>query len=78
MTIDVTVVVDSSLWVPLPLLLYPRGRSYKEDNRVGYNMIPIRIISLLAYFTYIVIDIIIYTLGARHVPLKSSRWWAES
>jgi hypothetical protein len=31
-----------------------------EGNRVGYNMIPIRILSLLDYFTYISIDIIIY------------------
>jgi hypothetical protein len=48
--------------------LYPSfyiqgGRGYKEGNRVGYNMIPIRILSLLAYFTYIFMDIIIYALG---------------
>jgi hypothetical protein len=48
--------------VPLPLLLYPRGRVYKECNRVSYNMIPIRTLSLHAYFTYIFIDIIIYAL----------------
>jgi hypothetical protein len=29
-------------------------------------------LSLLAYFTYISIDIIIYALGARHGLLKSS------
>jgi hypothetical protein len=45
-----------SLGVPLPLLLYLRGRGVKESNRVGYNMIPIRTLSLLAYF----IDIYIY------------------
>jgi hypothetical protein len=39
-----------------------RGRGYKEGNRVGYNMISIRALSLLAYFTYILIDIIIYVL----------------
>jgi hypothetical protein len=44
--------------------LYPSfyiqgGRGYKKGNRVGYNMIPIRTLSLLAYFTYILIDIII-------------------
>jgi hypothetical protein len=35
-----------------------------EGNRVGYNMIPIKTISLLAYLTYIFIDIIIYALGS--------------
>jgi hypothetical protein len=39
-------------------------RGYKEGNRVGYNMIPIRTLSLLAYFTYISIDIILYALGS--------------
>jgi hypothetical protein len=48
--------------------LYPSfyiqgGRGYKEVNRVGYNMISIRTLSLLVYFTYIFIDIIIYALG---------------
>jgi hypothetical protein len=47
--------------------LYPSfyiqgGRGYKEGNRVGYNMIPIRTLSLLTYYTYISIDIIVYTL----------------
>jgi hypothetical protein len=28
-----------------------RGRGYKESNRVGYNVIPIRTLSLLSYFT---------------------------
>jgi hypothetical protein len=51
--------------MPLPLLLYPRGRGYKEGNQVGYNIIPIRTLSLLAYFTYILINIIIYTLGSK-------------
>jgi hypothetical protein len=54
----------SFLGVALPLLLYPRGQDYKEGNRVGYNMIPIMTLSLLAYFTYISIDIIIYALGS--------------
>jgi hypothetical protein len=49
--------------------LYPSfciqvGQDYKEGNRVGYNIIPISSLSLLAYFTYIFIDIIIYTLGS--------------
>jgi hypothetical protein len=49
--------------------LYPSfyiqgGRGYKEDKQVGYNMIPIRTLSLLAYCTYIFIDIIIYALGS--------------
>jgi hypothetical protein len=56
------------LWgVPLTLLLYPGGaRGYKEDNRVSYNIIPIRTLSLLAYFTYMFIDVIIYAL--RSMP----------
>jgi hypothetical protein len=33
------------------------------SDRVGYNMIPIRTLSILVYFTYIFIDIIIYALG---------------
>jgi hypothetical protein len=65
--------------VPVALLLYPRGRCYKKDNRVSYNMITIRTLSLLDYFIYISIDIIIYALGrARHGLLESSGWWAES
>jgi hypothetical protein len=69
MAIDMVVVVvglilTSPLWVPLPLLLYSRGRGYKEGNRVGYNMISIRTLPLFAYFTYIFIDIIIYALGS--------------
>jgi hypothetical protein len=61
----VVVVLELVLWrVPLPLLLYPRGRGYKEDNRVSYNIISFRILSLLAYFKYIFIDIIIYALGS--------------
>jgi hypothetical protein len=50
--------------MPLPLLLYQRGRDYKEGNRVIYNMISNRTLSLLAYFTYISVDIIIYALGS--------------
>jgi hypothetical protein len=46
----------------LPFLLYLRWWGYKQGNRVGYNMISIRIISLLTYFTCTFIDIIIYTL----------------
>jgi hypothetical protein len=49
------------------------GRGYKEGNRVGYNMIPIRTLSLLAYFTYILIDIIIYALGSK--PWSSRIFW---
>jgi hypothetical protein len=56
--------------VPLPHLLYPRGRDYKEGNRVSYNMILIRTLSLLVYFTDISIDIIIYVLG-------STAWFSE-
>ena len=60
----VVVVVLVPLGVPLTLLLYPRGRGYKEGNRVDYNIISIMTLSLLAYFTYIFIDIIIYALGS--------------
>jgi hypothetical protein len=74
MAIDVVVeVVDMSFRVPLPLLLYPKGRGYKEVNRVGYNIIPIRTLSLLAYFTYILIDIIIYALEST--PGSSRIFW---
>jgi hypothetical protein len=52
------------LGVPLPLLLYLRGWDYKEGNRVSYNMILISALSLLAYFAYIFIDIIIYALAS--------------
>jgi hypothetical protein len=41
-----------------------KEHGYKEGNRVGYNMISIRILSLLNYFTYIFIDIIIYALAS--------------
>jgi hypothetical protein len=49
--------------------LYPSfyiqgGRGYKKGNRIGYNMIAIMTLSLLAYYIYILIDIIIYTLGS--------------
>jgi hypothetical protein len=60
----VGLVLTCPLRVPLPLLLYQGERGYKEGNRVGYNMIPIRTLFLLAYFTYIFIDIIIYALGS--------------
>jgi hypothetical protein len=75
MAIDVTVVVVGlvPLRVPLPLLLYPRGRGYKEGNRVGYNMIPIRTLSLLTYFIYTFVDIIIYSLGST--PWSSEIFW---
>jgi hypothetical protein len=32
---------------------YPRGRGYKEGNRVGYNMIIIKTLSLIVYFIVI-------------------------
>jgi hypothetical protein len=41
------------------------GRGYNEGNRVGDNMILIKTLPLLAYFTYIFIDIIIYVLVSR-------------
>jgi hypothetical protein len=67
MSIGVVVflVVHLSLWgaSTLPFISKLRRRGYKEGNRVSYNMISIGTLSLLAYFTYIFIDIIIYTLG---------------
>jgi hypothetical protein len=52
------------LWGSLhPPFYIQGGQGYKEGNRVGYNMISIRTLSLLAYFTYIFIDIIIYASG---------------
>ena len=62
--------------------LYPSfyrlgARIYKEDS--GQFLLYLTgTLSLLAYFTYIFIDIIIYALGARHDPLESSEWWTES
>jgi hypothetical protein len=50
--------------VPLPLLLYPRGRGSKEGNQVDYNMITIRTLSLLVYFKYIFYRFI-YALGSK-------------
>jgi hypothetical protein len=74
MAIDVVVVVVLVIWgVPLPSFYIQGGRSYKEGNRGGYNMIPIRTLSLLAYFTNIFIDIIIYTLGST--PWSSRIFW---
>jgi hypothetical protein len=53
------------LWGYLyPFFYIQGGRGYKEDNRVGYNMIPIRTLSLHVYFTYIFIDIAIYAMGS--------------
>jgi hypothetical protein len=57
------------LWVP-PLLLYLGARGYNEGNRVGYNMIRIKTLCLLAYFTYIFIDRISYALGSTPWPSR--------
>jgi hypothetical protein len=65
LVVTVGLVLTCPLEVPLPLLLYlGGGGGYKEGNRVDYNMISIRTLSLLAYFTYIFIDIIIYASGS--------------
>jgi hypothetical protein len=50
-----------------------KGQGYKEGNWVGYNLIPTRTLSLLAHFTYIFIDIIIYAL--RSTPWSSRIFW---
>jgi hypothetical protein len=58
MAIDVVVVVF--LGGLYPSFYIQGGRDYKESNRVGYNMITVKTLCLLAYF----IDIVIYTLGS--------------
>jgi hypothetical protein len=60
----VRVVPIPPLGVPLPSFYIQGGQGYKEGNRVGSNMIPIRTLSPLAYFTYIFIAINIYALGS--------------
>jgi hypothetical protein len=65
-------VLTCPLGMPLPLLLYPRGWVYKEGNQVGYNMISNKTLSLLIYFTYISIDIIIYSLWSTSWSSKIS------
>jgi hypothetical protein len=44
-------------------LFISKGASYKEGNRVGFNMTLIKTLFLLAYFTFASIDIAIYALG---------------
>jgi hypothetical protein len=56
-----------------PPFISKGGRGYKESNRVAYNIVSIRTLSLLAYFTYIFIDIIIYAL--RSTPCSSRIFW---
>jgi hypothetical protein len=69
MAIGVVVLKLSPMWCHYPSFLYLRGRCYKEGNLVSYNMIPNKTLSLLAYFTYILIDTIIYAL--RSMPWSS-------
>jgi hypothetical protein len=69
----VVLLVHVPLGVPLPLLLYPKGQSYKEGNRVSYNMITIRTLFLLTYYTYIFIDIATYVLGST--PWLIGNFW---
>jgi hypothetical protein len=67
-------VVLFSFWGCLyPYFYIQREQDYKEGNRVGYNMIPIRILCLPTYFIDISIDIIIYTLGS--MPWSSEIFW---
>jgi hypothetical protein len=47
-----------------PSLYIQGGWGYKKDNWVGYNIISIMTLSLLIYFTYISMGIIIYALGS--------------
>jgi hypothetical protein len=76
--IGVVFLVRVPLGCLYPFFYIQGGRGYKEGNRVSYNMIPIRTLSLLPYFTYIFIDISINALGSMpYSPLDSSGWWAE-
>jgi hypothetical protein len=53
MAIDVVVVVVLVIWgVPLSSFYIQGGRSYKEGNRGGYNMIPIRTLSTYLFYIY--------------------------
>jgi hypothetical protein len=61
--------LDLSYWGASTPPFISKGRGYKEGNRVTYNMIPIRTLSLLAYFT----DIAIYALGS--MPWSSRIFW---
>jgi hypothetical protein len=73
MVIDMMVVVCwtySNLLLSLLGCLYSFfyiqwGKGYKKANRIGYNMIPIKTLSLPTYFTYIFIYIIIYALESK-------------
>jgi hypothetical protein len=56
MAIDVVVVSVRCLYLSFYIL---SGWGYKEGNQVGYNVITIMTLSLLAYYIYIFIDIIL-------------------
>jgi hypothetical protein len=56
MAIDVVVVSVRCLYLSFYIL---SGWGYKEANQVGYNVITIMTLSLLAYYIYIFIDIIL-------------------
>jgi hypothetical protein len=66
-------VIDIVVVLPLWGCIYPSfymqgGRGYKKGNRVSYDMIPIRNLSLLAYFTYIIIVLLSMPWEAHHGP----------
>jgi hypothetical protein len=63
----------SSRGASTPPFIFRGGGEVTRKVTESYNMILIRILSLLAYFTYTFIDIIIYTLRSCHDPLESSR-----
>jgi hypothetical protein len=73
MTISIGVYL--SLWGCLYPSFYIQGGGEVtwKCNLVSYNMIPIRTLPLLAYFTYYFIDIIIYALGST--PWSSIIFW---
>jgi hypothetical protein len=79
MTIGVVLVglvLTCPLWCLYLSFYIQVGRCYKEGNRVSYNIIPIRTLSLLAYFTYIFIDIIINVLES--MTWSSRIFWMVS
>jgi hypothetical protein len=54
--------------VPLPSFYIQGDIDYKEGNYISYDMIPIKALFLLVYFTYISIYIAIYIMGNTLKP----------
>jgi hypothetical protein len=67
-TISVVVRLCTSFGVPLPLFLYLSGQGYKKGNRVSYDMILIRTLSLL-YLFYIYFYRYNYICLEKHIMI---------